>query len=273
MSPAQADLHTHTICSDGTFSPEELVRHAGEKGLAAIAVSDHDSVAGIPRAMEATGSAEVEIIPAIELSAESESQEIHILGYFIDYTAPGLLRALGELVQDRVARVHAMIKKLHHMGVALSADSVFAIAAGAPPGRMHIAQALMQNGYVASLPEAFTKYIGDRAGAYVCGFRLSPKQAIGLLRGAGGVAVLAHPYLIKNDALIPELVAHGLSGLEVYYPEHTQSTVNFYLQMARRLDLAVTGGSDFHGQLKPDVPLGSVTIPYELVDALRRRKP
>ena len=273
MTPARADLHTHTVFSDGSYTPEALVRLARDAGLGAIAITDHDSVAGIEPALAAGSAAGIEVIPAIELSAEYEGRELHILGYFLDHTSPRLTAALRELVHNRIERVHAMVGKLRDLDVDLSAEAVFEFARGAPPGRLHVAQALLKKGYIASLPEAFNKYIGDRSPAYVCGFKFSPREAIDLLRGCGGVAVLAHPYLIRNDALIPELAGYGLSGLEVYYPEHSQSVINFYLELARRLGLAATGGSDFHGHAKPDVPLGIITIPYELVDALRKKKP
>jgi hypothetical protein len=269
----RADLHTHTVFSDGTCTPEALVRLAADLGLAAIAVSDHDSVAGIPDAMTEADKVGIEVIPAVELSAELADQEIHILGYCIDHTAACLRQALTELVANRVERIHTMVGKLRLMGIELSAQDVFAVAEKGPPGRMHIAQALLNAGYITSLSEAFAKYIGDTSPAYVCGFRLSPQKAITLLRDSGGVAVLAHPYLIKNDSLIPELVTHGLAGLEVYYPEHTQAMTNFYRELASRYDLIATGGSDFHGRVKPNTPLGSVTVDYDVVDALKLRRP
>jgi predicted metal-dependent phosphoesterase TrpH len=269
----QADLHAHTVFSDGTYTPQELVEHARVCGLDAIAICDHDSVGAIPAALTVAQGNGLEVIPAIEMSAEYAAQEVHILGYFIDYTSADLRRTLETLTQNRIERVQVMVERLRQLGVGLKSQDILDFAGKAAPGRMHVAQVMVRQGFVASLGEAFARYIGDKSPAYVCGFRLSPRDAIQILRDIGGVAVLAHPYVIRNDALIPELVSYGLAGLEVYYPEHTQSMVNFYLELARRYDLAITGGSDFHGAVKPDVPLGAVKIPYTLVEALRERKP
>ncbi len=265
-----ADLHLHTLFSDGTYTPNELLRGAQDKGLAAISLVDHDTVSGIELALKEAKAKKIEVIPGIELSAEYKSKEVHILGYFIDYKSKNLSRKLAVLRENRIRRIHKIVGELKNIGLKLKAQSVFDIAAGGTPGRMHIAQAMVKQGLVNSIHEAFEKYIGDKGPAYICGFRLSPLEAIRLIKDSGGIAVLAHPYILNNDELIPEFVKCGLKGLEVYYPEHTRSMVNFYLSLARQYNLAVTGGSDFHGKAKPQIQIGSTKIPYTLVEALKK---
>ena len=267
-----ADLHVHTSESDGTFTPKQLVREALERGLSAIAIVDHDTVGGISEAEAAARGEDLEIIPGIELTAQHDNQEIHILGYFLDCQNKALLEKLKLVQTNRIERVHKIVNNLEEEGVKLNAQVVFDISGKGTVGRMHIARALLKEGWVTTTAEAFRKYIGDKSPAYVLGFNLSPDEAIKLIKGAGGVAVLAHPYMLRNDELITELVGYGLQGIEVYYPEHSQSMVNFYLDLAKKLNLLVTGGSDFHGSVKPDIKLGAIKVPIELVERLRQNK-
>jgi len=267
-----ADLHLHTLFSDGTYTLEELVASALKKRLSAIAVVDHDTVAGVGPAIKAAQESDLEVLSGIELSAEYNEQEVHILGYLIDYQKKPLLEKLESLKSNRVERVHKMLAKLNNLGINLKAESVFALAANGTVGRLHVARALVKEGFAGSLFEVFQKYIGDNGPAYVCGFRFSPQEAIKFIKDSGGIPVLAHPYILKNDELIPEFVKLGLMGLEVYYPEHSQGMVNFYLELAKKYNLLVTGGSDCHGKAKPDVRIGSIKIPYELVEKLKEAK-
>jgi predicted metal-dependent phosphoesterase TrpH len=267
-----ADLHLHTVFSDGTYTPEELIRAAAAQGLSAIAIVDHDSVDGIEEACRYGSVHKVEIISGIELTVEYERAEVHILGYCIDYKDNNLIEKLRLLSKNRIERIHTITDKLKGLGVALEAKSVFEIAKLGTPGRLHIARAMVAKGFVGSTYEAFQKYIGDKGPAYVSGFKLSPAEGIKLIKDAGGVPVLAHPYSINRDEVIPEFVGYGLMGLEVYYPEHTQATINFYLGLADKYNLLVTGGSDCHGAAKPEIKLGLVKIPYELVEKLKEAK-
>jgi hypothetical protein len=267
-----ADLHVHTSESDGTLTPGQLVKEAIASGLSAIAIVDHDTVGGIPEALEAAKSSGLEVIAGAELTAQYEKQEIHILGYFLDCRNKALLEKLALVQSNRIERVHKIVKNLEEQGVKINAEDVFDISGKGSVGRMHIAKALVKAGWVATTAEAFRKYIGDKSPAYVLGFSLSPAEAIRLIRDAGGAAVLAHPYMLHNDELISEFAGCGLTGIEVYYPEHSQSMVNFYLDLAKKLNLSVTGGSDFHGSVKPDIKLGMIKIPIELVDKLRQAK-
>lgn len=267
-----ADLHTHTSESDGTFAPVQLVSEALKRGLSAVAITDHDTVSAVPSALKAAEETPLEVIPGIELSAQRENREVHMLGYFLNWKSEALLDDLELVRQNRLRRVHEMVKNLKGLGVELDPQAVMDIAGTGTVGRMHIARALVKGGWVVSTAEAFRKYIGDKSPAYVLGFRFSAEQAIKVIRDAGGIAVLAHPYTLGNDEWVGEFAACGLQGLEVYYPEHSQSQVNYYLDMAKKLGLLVTGGSDFHGSAKPDVKLGAVKVPFELVESLRRAK-
>ncbi|MDD4954128.1 MAG: PHP domain-containing protein [Candidatus Omnitrophica bacterium] len=273
MNPVRsADLHLHTVFSDGTYTPEELVAQSAKAGLCAIAVVDHDTVAGINPVMEAARGADLEILSGVELTAEHAGREIHILGYLIDHNDKALISRLEILKENRRQRVYKILEKLKEMGMELKPESVFALAQKGTVGRLHIARVMVAQGLAASIPEAFYRHIGDNRPAYVLGFRFSPRQAIELIKGAGGIPVLAHPYSIDDDSIIPEFVKDGIMGLEVYYPEHSQGMVNFYLDLAKKYNLLLTGGSDCHGGAKPQVLIGSIKIPYELVEKLKEAK-
>ena len=267
-----ADLHVHTNHSDGTYTPAQLVKESIVRGISALAIVDHDTTQAIQEAKACAQGEDLEIIPGVELTAQYESQEIHILGYFLDDQNKELLEKLKLVQLNRIERVYKIIENLEDLGLKLNSETVFSISGKATVGRMHIARALVKDGLVGSTAEAFRKYIGDKSPAYVLGFRLSVSEAIKLIKNSGGVAVLAHPYLLHNDALIAEFVSAGLEGIEVYYPEHSAGMVNFYLDLAKKLNLLVTGGTDFHGSAKPQVKLGMIKIPLALVEKLRQAK-
>lgn len=267
-----ADLHLHTIFSDGTYTPQELITESVRCGLSAIAVVDHDTAGGIQPAIDIAKRANIEVLSGIELSCEYECLEIHILGYLIDYKNNALLRKLENLKENRIERVYKILDKLKGMGINLNPKAVFDIARQGTVGRLHIARAMVKEGLVNSVSEAFKKYIGDRCPGYVLNFRFSPPEAIKLIKDTGGIPVLAHPYSIKGDDLLVKLINCGIMGIEAYYPEHSQSMVNFYLDLAKKYNLLVTGGSDCHGSAKPDVRIGAIKIPYELVERLKAAK-
>jgi predicted metal-dependent phosphoesterase TrpH len=267
-----ADLHVHTSCSDGTYTPAQLVKEGIKRGISALAIVDHDTTEALAEALAEAQGEDLEIIPGIELTAQHDNQEVHILGYFLDYRNKELLEKLKLIQLNRIERVYKIIDNLEGLGLKLNPETVFSISGKATVGRMHIARALVKDGLVGSTAEAFRKYIGDKSPAYVLGFRLSVPEAIKLIHAAGGVAVLAHPYMLHNDALIVEFADYGLEGIEVHYPEHSQAMVNFYLDLAKKLNLLVTGGTDFHGGAKPQIKLGMIKIPLELVEKLRLAK-
>jgi predicted metal-dependent phosphoesterase TrpH len=264
-----ADLHVHSVYSDGTFQPAALVKEAVRQKLSAIALTDHDTVAGLDAAIASGQDCGIEVLPGIELTAEHEGVELHILGYLIDQSNAALLKMLSVIAERRIERVYEMAKKLQEQGIQLLPEAVFACGGAGTIGRMHVAQAMVKDGLVASAGEAFARFIGDKGPAYVAGFHLSPQEAIRLIKDAGGVAALAHPYTITNDELVIELIKQGIKGLEAYYPEHSQSTINFYLKLVQEYDLIAVGGSDFHGAAKPKIKMGAVKVPYSVVEELK----
>ncbi len=267
-----ADLHLHTNFSDGTYTPAELVKKALDAGLSCIALTDHDTVGGIPETIAAAKPLGLEVLPGIEISSEYKSREVHILGYLIDYNSCMLLDKLAVLKKNRIERIYRITEKLNALGIGLKAQDVFDISKGAVPGRLHVARALESRGFIGSIHEAFNKYIGDNGPAYSLGFRFSPQEAIKFIRDNAGIPVLAHPYILDDEELIPEFIKLGIMGLEAYYPEHSQGETNFYLNLANDHNLLVTGGSDCHGSAKPQVRIGSMKIPYALVERLKETK-
>lgn len=267
-----ADLHLHTSFSDGSYIPEEVIKRSVRVGLSCIAITDHDSIDGIDVGLRAAEKENIEVLPGIELTAEYELMEIHILGYLIDYKNPKLSEKLEVLKKIRVERIYKIIDKLKSIGVNLSPETVFEVAKGGSVGRLHVARAMVKEGIVGSTAEAFQKYIGDKGPGYVLGFRLSPAEAIKLIKEIGGIPVLAHPYMISDDQVLMKIIECGIMGLEVYYPEHSQSVINFYTDIAKKHNLLVTGGSDCHGIAKPEIRIGSIKIPYELVEKLKKSK-
>lgn len=267
-----ADLHLHTLFSDSTYTPKELVLKALELDLACIAVVDHDTVNGIEPTEKFAKLKKIEVLTGIELTAEYNGIEIHILGYLIDYKRKELTEKLDFLKKVRIERIYKILDKLKNMGIKLKPDTVFKIAKQGTVTRLHIARAMVNEGLINSTQEAFLKYIGDSCPCYIAGFRFSPYEAIKLIKNVGGIPVLAHPYSLNKDELIPQFIEYGLMGLEIYYPEHTQSMVNFYLNLAKKYDLLITGGSDCHGEAKSKVTIGLIKIPYDLVEKLKEAK-
>ena len=267
----RADLHLHTTASDGQLSPGELVRQAAELGLTVIAITDHDSVEGIPLALEAAGSfSHLLLIPGVEISTDIPRGEVHILGYFIDYRDPELNHTLEELRASRHNRGRKMVAKLAEMGIQVDWGRVLELAAGGSVGRPHIARAMLERGYISSLREGFTNYIGHHGPAYVKREKLTPLEAVKLVVRAGGLAVLAHPADIEHlSPLLLRLKKAGLVGIEVYYNGYSPKKVTRLVRIAREHDLIACGGSDYHGfggGVGADI--GSVDLPQESVEEL-----
>ncbi len=267
-----ADLHTHTTFSDGTTTPEKIVILAEKHNLCALAICDHDTIDGVLPALSAAKNTAIEVIPSLELSCENNNYEVHILGFFLDYESQLLSGRLKKLRLARIGRMREMVDKLKAMDVDIDINEVFKLAGEATVGRVHLARVLMTHGYISTLPEAFYKYIGENCPAYVSRFKLTPKDAIKLILEAKGVPVLAHPYSLNNDSLIEEFVGYGLLGIEAYYPEHQPSFVKHYENIADKFNLIKTGGSDYHGSIKPRNPLGKIKVPYDVVIQLKDAK-
>lgn len=264
-----ADLHVHTFYSDSTFSPEEVVSCAKEKGLDAVAICDHDCTDGIEPCRRAAEGLGIEIVPGVEIMAEKPNAELHMLGYFIDY-APAWFQARLKLIRDsRVERIYKMARKLADYNVKVDPERVFALAGKGTVGRMHMARALLAAGQVGSMQEAFDRYIGFGKPCYVTHARFTPREAIETILKVHGVPVLAHPDVSDAAPYIEELVGYGLRGIEAYHTDHNNKTTKRYIKVAEEHGLIVTGGSDCHGLGKGRVLMGGVRVTYDVVEALR----
>jgi predicted metal-dependent phosphoesterase TrpH len=259
---AGIDLHTHTNRSDGTFTPTELVTLAAERSLDVVAVTDHDTTGGLEEATAAGASLGVEIVPGIELSAEYLSTSVHVLCYWPDVENADLREELRRLHDERFRRGELMVQKLQQLGLPISFERVREIARGGTIVRPHVAQAMVEAGIVATEEEAFDRYIADGGPAHVPKHALDPVDAVGLIRSARGICVLAHPGMWGDqtsvpDELIERMAAAGMAGLEVEHCDHTPEQREYYEALAERLGLIPTGGSDCHGTRYDPVRLGS----------------
>jgi hypothetical protein len=266
------DLHIHTTCSDGLLRPEEVVYKAKELELAAIGIADHDAVDGVEKALLTGSEIGIEVVPAVELSCIHNSNDIHILGYYIDYKNSELLEFLGSVQKQRLERAHKIVGKLSEQGVNIDVERVLEFSTGASVGRPHIAQALLESGYVATFNEAFWKFIGYHCPAYVPKMEINPKQAIELIKRFSGISVLAHPGSYRQDDIIYALIEAGIAGLEVWHPEHSESASEHYLEIAQKNGLVVTGGSDCHGGRKGKIFMGEIRIPYHYLSELKQKR-
>ncbi len=272
------DLHTHTTASDGSMTPTELIRHAFDKGLAAVAVTDHDTVSGVAQALEEGDRLGIEVIAGVEISVDF-STEMHLLGYFLDGHCEPILKTLEELRERREERNPRIVNKLNELGFDITMEEVNGNAGGGNTGRPHIARVMIEKGYVKSMDEAFEKYLGAGRPAYFKKDKLLPREGIAEITRSGGIPVLAHPFFIglpygQLDQLVGVLAGYGLKGIEAYYSWHTEEQTSSLLRIARKHGLLVTGGSDFHGSFKPDIEIGtgtgSLKVPYSLLEALKQ---
>jgi len=266
-----ADLHLHTHFSDGTYSPEEMVGHGQKQGLAALALTDHDTVEGCQRAAQACEAAGIEFIAGSELTAEQDGHELHILGYCLETQNPVLLKEIAKFQAVRQNRIREMVRRLNEVNVPLGEETVFTLANCRAPGRPHVARALVAAGLCESLDEAFERFLKKNRPAWVPKFKMSAADAIALIHQAGGVAVMAHPGLNRTDEVIPGMVEAGLDGIECFHTKHSASTSQHYLQLAGRFQLLVSGGSDCHGFSKGKPLIGTVKLPYGYVEKLKAR--
>lgn len=275
---ARIDLHSHTTASDGSLTPEELVRLAKQQGVTTLAVTDHDTVAGLPQAMAEGELAGVEIIPGIEISCLYGETELHILGYFINPDDPRLTSALLTYQASREDRNPRIVQRLQELGCAVTYSDVQAIAGNATIGRPHIAQALLRKGYVASVSDAFDRYLADGAPAYLPRTLPSPAEAIGLIRQIGGIPVMAHPVYASRlkepfEQICATLQGLGLLGIEALYSSHNRKQTDYYRSISQNQGLLITGGSDFHGDSKPNLLVGTgygnLSVSPDLLEPMR----
>jgi predicted metal-dependent phosphoesterase TrpH len=267
----KADLHLHTTASDGRLEPKDLVSLAVEVGLDVIAITDHDTIGGIKPALAAAEAfPSLMVIPGVEINTDVPNGEVHILGYFIDFTDQKLDVALQRLRDSREGRAQQMIDKLSKLGMNIELQRVFELAQGGSVGRPHVAQALLEKEYVASEKEAFDKYIGRHGPAYVERYKLLPAEAVRLVVDARGLPVLAHPADIGDlKELVPKLKAVGLVGIEVYYRDYSSDVIAGLLKIARQYDLITTGGTDYHAfGDDSEVIIGGALAPAKSVERL-----
>jgi predicted metal-dependent phosphoesterase TrpH len=259
------DFHTHTTASDGTLAPGALVRKAAEHGVSVLAVTDHDSTEGLAEAGEEAARHGITLVPGVEINcdierADGRRAEVHVLGYFVDVADAVFQAFLAERRRERVRRVEAMCERLAALGMPVPVSEVFARAGAGAAGRPHVAQAMVDRGYVRSIREAFDRYLGASGPVRAPRFDLPPAEAVAVIRRARGVPVLAHPGLIGDDGVIPPLIEAGLLGIEAYYFEHSPAQTAAYLALCRQHGLVATGGSDYHGprngrSAQPGTPL------------------
>ncbi len=281
------DLHTHSTFSDGSLTPEELVREAGVRQITALALTDHDTTAGIDSFMAACAKTGLDGhpilgVPGVEISVEVQKGTMHMLGYFIDPDNAELEGVLSRIRDGRHWRNEQIVEKLNGLGVSISLGEISEYAGDEVVGRPHFAQALLARGYVRSKQEAFDRFLAKGKPAYVDRFRLDPPESIDVILAAGGIPVLAHPFTLGlsqtelRDA-VGEWADTGLMGIEVYYSEHNAQQVRTYASLCECFDLLPTGGSDFHGSQNPDIVLGTgfgnLRVPDEVATALVENRP
>lgn len=268
MQTGGADLHMHTTASDGTLTPAEMVRLAARNGLQAIAITDHDTVAGLPEAMAAGRALGLTVIPGVELSCEMEGTEVHLLGYLCDWDHPPLAELLAAMRGGRRRRAAEAVARLAAAGHVISLDEVLELG-GESVGRPHIARVLVASGHAASIKEAFDRFLVRGCVGYVPRPKLTPAEAIAAVRAAGGVPVVAHPGLIGSDAWVGQAIAAGAMGLEAYHSDHAPEQSEHYRAWAEGIGLLVTGGSDSHGTKGSRVvEPGHVRVGLEVVERL-----
>lgn len=268
------DLHLHTTASDGMLTPAKLVALAQARGVRTLSITDHDTMAGVPAAAEAAAAVGLEFLPGVEITAVSDHRDVHLLGYFLDANPPGLAPFLKEQRDQRVDRARTMAARLLDLGAPIDIDQIIesARANDCAVARPLIARALVAAGCVGNEREAFDRWIGDGKPAFVPREGASPTDVVRLISSSGGISAVAHPGLLRRDDLIPSLVKAGLTAIEVYHPEHNRATQTHYVKLAIQHQLAVSGGSDFHGEAHPKAScFGSVGLPREAFTQLLKR--
>ena len=280
----RVDLHMHTTHSDGTFTPRELIRHAREKGLTCISVTDHDTMSSFDECADEAKKIGIELIPGIEISAQFEPGTLHVLGFFLDRNQAELRSTLESIQKARKERNPQIIEELNRLGIDITLKEVEAESGGKQIGRPHFAKVLFKKGVVKSMDDAFNQYLGKGKSAYIDKRRLSSRDSIQRIREAGGIAVIAHPKQMFPDVEaihelpllekeLARLVEEGLGGIEAYNSCQSRQEAEQYKRLAKRFNLFVTGGSDFHGANKPDVVLGSIgngaELDYKVVEEMK----
>jgi predicted metal-dependent phosphoesterase TrpH len=277
MSASRLDLHLHSTASDGSDPPEAIAAHAVRAGVEILSLTDHDALDGIAVLRGPAEAAGIRVIPGVELSVNEQGMDVHVLAYGFDVEDAGLLEAIERWRDARRDRARKMLSRLKGLGIRISYDEIEAIAAGGAIGRPHVAEALLRAGVVDSVNEAFQRFLGHHAKAYVPKQSVPLDQAADIVHRAGGVTVLAHPGTLNRDHFIEGWTQRGLDGIEVWHTKHDASAVKRFKTIAARYGLLMTGGSDYHGERTPGVTIGSVAVPEDILgpldEALRARRP
>ncbi|NCC24840.1 MAG: PHP domain-containing protein [Deltaproteobacteria bacterium] len=275
---ADIDLHTHSTASDGTLPPGKLIREAARQGLKAIALTDHDTTAGLGEALRVAHELGMELIPGVELSVDFSPGFMHLLGLWLAPEAPKLNAVLADLRHKRDTRNERIVSRLNELGIDITYDEVRELAGEGSVGRPHLAQILVRKGVVSSVNQAFAEFLGSTGRAYIPKEKLTPERAVEVLLEEGATVILAHPYSLyqtpeEEEMTMVRLKNLGMTGIEAYYSLHDKKTTKRYLSLAKRHGLLPTSGSDFHGYVKPDISLGvgqgNLTGPYALLQALK----
>lgn len=274
------DLHTHSVKSDGAMQPAAVVDEAKAAGLSAISLTDHDVIDGVCEAMQRGKEVGLEVIPGIELSAKFKT-ETHVLGYFVDLENPHFLEKLEEIRRVRMQRNYDTAENLQKIGFPITVEDAMELAPNGIVGRAHFARVMVNRGYVGSVKEAFDEYLANGKPGYSTLQLLTPRDAVELIRAAGGMAFLAHLHLTRLEGrelydFVADLKDAGMAGIEGYYTEYTPAMQAEYHALAKKLDLLLSGGTDFHGAMKPHIAigkgLGNLEIPYSLLDDMKARR-
>lgn len=274
------DLHTHSVCSDGSMTPTELVRHAKDSGLSAISLTDHDCIDGVEEALAEGQKIGLEVVPGIEFSVQSKT-ETHILGYYIDIKSPALQEVMPGILRVRRERSAQIEENLKNQGIDVSYEEALALAPGGLVGRAHFARVMVEKGYTSSVKEAFDLYLASGKKGFSSRQYLTAEDAVRVIKESGGFSFVAHLHLIRlsDDELfdfLKKMKAVGLDGIEGYYTEYDDAMQKKYIDMAKELDLAISGGTDFHAKSKPHIAigrgLGNMKIPYSVLDGIKKLK-
>jgi len=271
------DLHLHSTASDGSYPAETIVAMAERNGVRVLALTDHDSLDGIPAAEERAQRSGIRVIPGVELSVSEAGIDVHLLAYGFDPLDKGLVAAIARYRDSRRERARKMLARLKGLGIKIQLEEVEEIAHGGALGRPHVAEALMQGGHIETFQEAFQRYLGHHAPAYVPKQTVTLEEAVSVVREAGGVTVLAHPGTLNRDHLIAAWAGRGLDGIEVWHSKHAPADVTRFKGIAKQHNLLMTGGSDYHGERTPDATIGGVPVPESALnvmdEVLRVRRP
>lgn len=265
----KVDLHIHSSRSDGSLSCREIINYACQIGLKAISITDHDDISGLEVAEKYCLQQGIEFITGIEISARTQSFDLHLLGYFFDYRNKRLHEYINFFQDERLKRAQKMVRLLQNHGIRLPFDLIQKKAGPGSIGRPHIADVMLEEGHVYTYQEAFDKYIGDRRPCFVPKYKISPAEAIALINNAGGICVVAHPGTDVTDEGLINLIKAGLEGIETLHPRHTQAQVDHYREIIHKYGLLETGGSDYHGNRKSHILIGHYSIPYSIVEKMK----